>query len=88
MLRQKKFSFCQPSVKYAGFILSVEETGADPDKVTVIAEFTVPTNITELQSFLGLVNQLGNFVTEIVHTADLTPTTSKSPKHLLMGETS
>ena len=38
---------------------------ADPEKIRAINDFPKPTNITELRSFLGLANQLGNFTKEL-----------------------
>ena len=65
-----KFDFCQEEVKYVGYVLSPEGTKADPEKLAAIADFPTPTNLTELRSFFGLVNQLGDFVTGIAHAAD------------------
>ena len=64
-LNPKKFKFAQSSVKFAGFILSQEGIRADPSKVKAIAEFATPTNISELRSFMGMVNQLGLFSSNI-----------------------
>ena len=36
-------------------------TSADPDKVTAIKLMEAPQNISALQQFLGMVNQLGKF---------------------------
>ena len=60
-LNPKQFKFAQSSVKFAGFVLSEEGIKADPSKVKAIAEFAAPTNISELRSFMGMVNQLGSF---------------------------
>ena len=37
----------------------------DPKKIQSIKNFPIPKNLTELRSFLGLVNQLGSFTHEI-----------------------
>ena len=34
----------------------------DPQKMAAIAQFPTPNNITELQRFMGMVNQLGKFI--------------------------
>ncbi len=47
-LSPEKFHFCQPMVKYTGYILSAEGTGMDPEKVSAITDFPSLTNITEL----------------------------------------
>ena len=41
----------------------------DPEKVKAISKFTKLTNITELRSYMGLVNQFGDFSHEISKTA-------------------
>jgi hypothetical protein len=46
-------------VKFAGFIISPEGVGPDPAKISAISEFPSPTNLTDLRSFMRLVNQLG-----------------------------
>ena len=57
-ISKKKFEFGKTQVKYVGFIVSQEGIKADPDKLKAIGKFPTPTNITELRSFMGLVNQL------------------------------
>jgi len=64
-LNPKKFVFAQKRVKFAGFILTPGGAEADPDKLRAISEFPKPVNITNLRSFLGIVNQLGAFSSEI-----------------------
>ena len=64
-LSPNKFVFAQPEVKYVGYIIGREGIKVDPEKVKAIREFPRPTNISELRSFDGMVNQIGNFSTEI-----------------------
>jgi len=61
-LNPDKFEFAKPEVKFAGFIIGRNGIKADPAKVKAIAEFKAPSNITELRGFIGLVNQLAQFV--------------------------
>ena len=42
---------------------------SDPAKIDTIAKFPKPTNITEMRSFFGLVNQLGDFSPDIATAA-------------------
>ena len=58
-LNANKFKFAQECVQYVGYIVSKDGVEADPEKIKAIANFPTPKNITE--SFLGLVNQLGQF---------------------------
>ena len=55
-MSEKKFVFAQPEVKYVGYIVNGEGTQADPDMVRAISAFSQPTNLTELRSFMGLIN--------------------------------
>ena len=48
-----------------GYTVTRYGTAADPGKIRAIQEFPIPTNITELRSFMGLVNQLGDFTDRI-----------------------
>ena len=68
-LNPKKTKFAQEEVKFAGYVVSSEGIGADPNKVKAISEFPVPKNITDLRSFMGLVNQLGYFSPDISKTS-------------------
>ena len=64
-LNAEKFALARPAVKFCGFMLSMDGIAADPDQVRAIAEFATPANITDLRSFIGLVNQLPEFSPEI-----------------------
>lgn len=64
----KKKTQIGKSVNFAGFIISDEGIAPDPAKVKSIANFPTPRNVTDLRSFLGLANQLGQFVTDLAHT--------------------
>lgn len=52
-------------VAFAGFVVSQEGIKPDPEKVKAIKEFPSPKDITEVRSFLGLANQLGQFVPDL-----------------------
>ena len=55
------------SIKFAGHIISDQGVLPDNDKVAAITDFPTPKNIHELRSFLGLANQLGQFVPDLAH---------------------
>ena len=63
-----KFMFAVDKIPYAGYIVQPGGVSADPRKLDAIARFPRPTNITHLRSFMGLVNQLADFSTEIAAT--------------------
>ena len=64
-LNPAKFVFGQEKVDYVGFKVSAQGTEADPAKLAALTEFPILTNLTELRSFFGLVNQLGHFSKDI-----------------------
>ena len=54
-------------IPFAGYLVSERGFKPDPSQVDGIRKFPSPTNITELRSFLGLANQLGWFLPDLVH---------------------
>ena len=69
-LRPEKFQFAQPKVKYCGYVISSDGKEVDPDKLAAIANFPTPSNITDLRSFMGLVQQMSDFTPEIASSAE------------------
>ena len=64
-LSKHKLQFAQTRAVFAGYVVSREGIESDPNKVRAISQFPEPENITQLRSFMGLVNQLGAFSSEI-----------------------
>ncbi len=58
----KKCEFCKNSVQVLGHILSDEGLKPVPSKVLAISSWKIPNNITQLQSFLGLVSYYRKFI--------------------------
>ena len=65
----KKFQM-GTEVKFAGHCISGEGVKPNPDTSKAISGFEPPSNLTELRSFLGLANQLANFVPDLAHMTD------------------
>ena len=61
-LKSSKCHLCNPQLKFLGHIVSAEGIAPDPNIIKAIMEITVPKNLTELQSFLGLTNYYRKFV--------------------------
>lgn len=61
-LRKDKCSFFQNEVCYLGYIITKEGLKKSPEKIKAMVGAPVPTNVTQLQSFLGLINYYRNFV--------------------------
>ena len=64
-LNAQKCLFFSEEVKYLGHILSAEGIRPVQDKVEAIQKAPRPSNVTELKSFLGLVNYYGKFVSNL-----------------------
>ena len=64
-LNADKFIFAASEVEWVGY--TINEQGRTPtvDKIRALKDFPVPANITDLRSFMGLVNQLASFSDEI-----------------------
>ena len=69
-INRSKFLFANPSVNFCGYGITDKGVSADSAKVKAIADFPVPANITDLRSFLGLVNQLAEFTPKIAAAAE------------------
>lgn len=57
-----KSYICQNKVKYLGHIFSREGVQVDQAKVKAICDMPPPSNVTELQRFLGMVTYLGQYI--------------------------
>ncbi|XP_063600719.1 uncharacterized protein LOC134776896 [Penaeus indicus] len=66
-----KFVLAAPEVSFCGYTLSGNGIAAEEEKVRAIAEFPKPANLTDLRSFMGLVNQLAEFTPAIAESADV-----------------
>ena len=61
-LKQAKCKFLEPSVEYLGHIIDKDGLHPAPEKVRAIQEAPEPRNLSELKSFLGLVNYYSKFM--------------------------
>jgi hypothetical protein len=59
------------NVKFAGFVITKDGVKPDPDRLAAVAEFPVPTDVSTVRGFMGLVNQLGIFHPDIAHMSEL-----------------
>ena len=64
-LKREKCSFMQASVEYLGYIVDKDGLHATPAKVEAIVHAPRPRDVTELRSFLGLVNYYGKFISHL-----------------------
>lgn len=61
-LNMSKCEFGKRKVKFLGVIVSNEGMSPDPDKTKAVQDMKEPSNVSEVRSFLGMVNQLGKFI--------------------------
>lgn len=64
-LKQNKCLFLVDEVKYLGFIISKDGIKVDTEKVEAISKIPRPQDVTELKSFLGLVNFYAKFIKKL-----------------------
>ncbi|XP_061909872.1 uncharacterized protein K02A2.6-like [Entelurus aequoreus] len=61
-VRKEKCDFFQSSVEYLGHVIDAKGLHTAPSKITAIVEAPPPQNISQLRSFLGLLNYYGRFI--------------------------
>ncbi|XP_028042295.1 uncharacterized protein K02A2.6-like [Bombyx mandarina] len=62
VLQKSKCQFFQDEINYLGSTINKEGLRKSPDKIKAILKAPAPTNVSQLRSFLGLVNYYRNFV--------------------------
>ncbi|XP_030414179.1 uncharacterized protein LOC115649372 [Gopherus evgoodei] len=77
-VRKDKCEFLQPSVEYLGHIIDAMGLHDVPGKVKATEETPTPQNISQLCSFLGLLNYYGKFISQLA--------TLLKPLHGLLGQ--
>lgn len=58
----KKLQLFKRKLQFLGHVISPGQCRPDPSKVSVVKDFSVPTSIKELQSFLGLAGYYRSFI--------------------------
>ena len=61
-LCEEKCKFCQEQVEYLGHLIDVAGIHPTKDKVRAIRDAPVPSDITQLRAFVGLINYYGKFI--------------------------
>ena len=60
-LKPSKCDFFKKEIKYLGHVVSKEGVSTDPDKIKAVTEWSQPTTVTEVKSFLGFVSYYRRF---------------------------
>ena len=61
-LKREKCSFMIPKVEYLGHCISADGIHPIPEKVRAVLEAPPPTDVSQLRSFLGMINYYGKFL--------------------------
>ena len=69
-LNPEKCRFADSEVEFCGYTINSAGYTADDKKIRAIKLFPKPSNVTDLRSFLGLVNQLGSFSSDVAAAAE------------------
>ena len=67
-LKREKCRFLMPQVEYLGHLIGKEGLRPNPSKVKAILDAPIPSNVSELRSFLGLVNYYAKFIPNLSST--------------------
>ena len=69
-LKPDKAQFAAEEVEFVGYRISQNGRTPTAEKVKAILDFPLPRSVTDLRSFMGMVNQLGEFSLEIAGKAE------------------
>nr|XP_024658736.1 uncharacterized protein K02A2.6-like [Maylandia zebra] len=64
-LKQEKCLFFQESVEYLGHIIDAAGLHKSPEKVRAVMEAPAPADVSQLRSFLGMLNYYGRFIPDL-----------------------
>ena len=64
-LKKEKCAFLQSSVEYLGYVIDTKGVHTSPTKLEAIKKAPEPKNVSELRSFLGLLNYYAKFIPNV-----------------------
>ena len=65
LVKREKCAFLLPCVNYRGYLIMAEGIRPSPEIVKAVQEAPVPRDVSQLKSFLGLVNYYGKFLPDL-----------------------
>ena len=77
-LNRGKCFFLRPKLEYLGHVIDAQGIHPTEEKTQAIRDAPTPTNVTELRSFLGILNYYGKFLPNL--------STKLYPLHTLLGK--
>ncbi|GJP53467.1 hypothetical protein CLOM_g13599 [Closterium sp. NIES-68] len=63
-----KCKFLKPELDFLGHVIGADGIKIDPKKITTIRDWKAPTNLQELQSFLGFINYVWRVIPNMAGT--------------------
>ena len=82
--KESKCEFARGSIEYLGHIISAEGVRMDPAKLSTLSEWPTPTNIKDIQSFLGFATYYRRFIKD--HAKMVGPMTELLKKCVGVGD--
>ena len=61
-LKPTKCTIAEEKVEFLGHLIDQHGVHTDPKKVAAVAEYSAPTNVTNLQAFLGMATYYRRFI--------------------------
>ena len=69
-LKQKKYEFMSDEVSYLDFIINKDGISSNADKIRDLLKAIIPENVTQLKSFLGLLNYYHKHLSNLANTLE------------------
>ena len=69
-LKQKKCGFMSDEVSYLDFIINKDGISSNADKIRDLLKAIIPENVTQLKSFLGLLNYYHRHLSNLANTLE------------------
>lgn len=85
-IKKQKCEFLTDEVRYLGFIINSQGVKANPDKIKPIIKLSAPTNVSEVKSFLGMINFYGKFIKNLSYYLTPLYVLLKKGKHWSWGK--
>ena len=82
---QKSVNFRRKRSSFAGYVLNKEGIKSDPEKTESTQDMDTPQNVNDVRRFLGMVNQLGKFVTHLAEKKQTIQGSSEHEERLPLG---